>query len=254
MKMKTYSTLVLKPESLVAALYLSFLGSHALWAQDIPPVIATQPISRAVSLGGSASFSAIALGTRPLIFQWQLNQSDLPLATNSVLNLTNLQFAQSGEYQAVVANAAGSVTSLVAHLAVGPMFVKQTSSAVSMIAGGSGGAWGDFNNDGLVDLYVAFANGSASILYTNAGNGTLVPDSGAGLAAGTGSSWGCASGDFDNDGYLDLLGSVSGGKNYAFHNNGGRTMTALTGDPIVSTGTGNNVVWGDYDNDGFLDA
>ena len=252
--MKTYSTLVLKPESLVAALYLSFLSSHALWAQDIPPVIATQPISRAVGLGGSTSFSAIALGTRPLIFQWRLNQSDLPLATNSVLNLTNLQFAQSGEYQAVVANAAGSVTSLVAHLSVGPMFVKQTSSAVSMIAGGSGGAWGDFNNDGLVDLYVAFANGSASILYTNTGNGTLVPDSGAGLAAGTGSSWGCAWGDFDNDGYLDLLGSVSGGKNYAFHNNGGRTMTALTGDPIVSTGTGNNVVWGDYDNDGFLDA
>jgi hypothetical protein len=251
--MKTPSTLILV-RKILAILLFAGLGSFELWAQDSPPIIATQPISKAVSLGASASFSVTSSGTQPLNFQWRANEVDLSFATNSVLNLTNLQFVQAGNYQVIIANAAGSVTSLVAHLAVGPAFFKQTSSAVAATSGASGGAWGDFNNHGLADLYLATANGSLSMLFTNAGNGTLIRDTGAGIGSGTGSSWGCAWGDFDNDGWLDLFGSVYGGNNYAFHSNGDGTLTKLTTDPIVSVGTGNNVVWGDYDNDGYLDA
>ena len=253
-KMKTHSMLVLGFRNLLVLFCLISLSAFELSGQDSPPAIATQPISKAVSLGASASLSAIASGTRPLNFQWRLNQFDLISATNNVLNFTNIQFAQTGDYQVVVTNSAGSVTSSVAHLAVGPAFVKDTSSGVTTVSGGSGGAWGDFNKDGLVDLFVACANGSVSMLFTNSGNGILVRDTGAGIGAGTGSSWGCAWGDYDNDGNLDLLGSVYGANNYAFHNNGDGTLTKLSGDPIVGVGTGNNVVWGDYDNDGFLDA
>jgi hypothetical protein len=252
--MKIHSVLVLHFGKVFAILSLHGLSSMALWAQSSPPVIGIQPVSKAVSLGGSVSFSIVCGGTRPLNVQWRMNQADLPLATTSLLNLTNLQFAQAGDYQAVVSNAWGSVTSLVAHLAVGPAFFKQPTGAVATSSGASGGAWGDFNNDGLVDLYVASAGGSVSMLFTNAGNGTLIQDTGAGIGAGTASSWGCAWGDYDNDGWLDLLGSVYGGNNYAFHNNGDGTLTKLNGDPMVNVGTGNNVAWGDYDNDGFLDA
>jgi ASPIC/UnbV protein/VCBS repeat protein/immunoglobulin I-set domain protein len=254
MKMKTISGLTLYLVNLLAILSFNVCGRFELWAQDSPPVIATQPASKAISLGSGVAFSVAASGTGPLGFQWRLENADLPLATNSSLNLTNVQFSQAGDYKAVVANAAGSVTSLVAHLAVGPSFLKVTSGAVVAASGGTGGAWGDFNNDGLVDLFVSFDNGSASVLYTNSGGATLIADTGAGIGAGTGSSWGCAWGDFDNDGNLDLLGSVYGGNNYVFHNNGNGTLTKLTGDPIVRAGTGNNVIWGDYDNDGFLDA
>jgi hypothetical protein len=252
--MKTHSALAPHFGKVLAILSLHGLSSIELWAQDSPPVIGTQPISKAVSLGASVSLSVTCSGTLPLNFQWRMNQADLPMATNGVLNLPNLQFDQAGDYQAIVSNAAGSVTSLVAHVSVGPVFLKETSGAVATTSGASGGAWGDFNNDGLVDLYFASAGGSVSMLFTNAGNGTLIRDTGAGIGAGTASSWGCAWGDYDNDGWLDLLGSVYGGNNYAFHNNGDGTLTKLSGDPIVKVGTGNNVVWGDYDNDGFLDA
>ncbi|HWD18240.1 MAG TPA: CRTAC1 family protein [Verrucomicrobiae bacterium] len=120
-------------------------------------------------------------------------------------------------------------------------------------SGATGGAWGDFNHDGFVDLFVSISPGSPSILYTNNGRGNFAIDTSAGVGAGTGSSWGSAWGDYDNDGYLDLLGSVYGGNNFLLHNNGAGVVTALTGAPM-GAGSGNNVIWGDYDNDGFLDA
>jgi hypothetical protein len=253
--MKTFSKLTLILTNLVTIYLINIHGSTQLQAQDTVPVIVTQPVSKAVSLGaGLVNLSVAASGTSPLSFQWQMNQAVLPLATNSVLGLTNVQFDQAGDYQVVVANGAGSVTSVVAHVAVGPSFQRVTSGGVASTSGGTGGAWADFNNDGWVDLFVAFGNGSASTLFTNAGDGTLIRDTGAGIGAGTGSSWGCAWGDFDNDGNLDLLGSVYGGKNYVLYNRGDGTFTNLVTNPITRVGTGNNIIWGDYDNDGFLDA
>ena len=253
--MKTFSSIALVLAKLVIVYSINISGSIQLRAQDTPPVIVTQPDSKAVSLGtGPVNFSVAASGTSPLGFQWLLNQSVLPLATNRVLGLTNVQFDQAGDYQVVVANAAGSVTSAVAHLAVTPSFLKLTSGAVASASGGTGGAWADFNHDGLADLFVAIGNGSVSMLFTNAGDGTLIRDTAAGIGAGTGSSWGCAWGDFDNDDNLDLLGSVYGGKNYIFHNLGDGTFSKLITNSIALVGTGNNIIWGDYDNDGFIDA
>lgn len=229
-------------------------GVIELGAQNSPPALSRQPVSKAVLLGDSASFSVAASSVSPLTFQWQLNQIDLPLATNSTLSLVNLQFGQAGDYRAVVANQAGAVTSVVAHLSVGPAFLKQTSGPIATGTGGTGAAWGDFNRDGFVDLFVSVGNGSVSVLYTNDGAGSFAIDSAAGVGAATGSSWGCAGGDFNNDGNLDLLGSVYGGRNYLLVNQGNGVLTKTTGDPIVATGTGNNVAWADYDNDGFLDA
>jgi len=229
-------------------------GTGILNAQTAPPTITSQPTSKAVTRGASVTFSVAVSGANQVSYQWLLNQTELPSATNNILAITNALFAQAGDYQAVVANAAGSVTSLVARLAVGPEFLKVSTGAVATSSGGTGGAWGDFNNDGLVDLFVAIGNGSQSMLFTNAGNNSLVRDIAAGIGTGTGSSWGCAWGDSDNDGHLDLIGSVYGGNNYAFHNNGNGTFSRLTNGPMVSVGTGNNIIWGDYDNDGFLDV
>jgi enediyne biosynthesis protein E4 len=135
-------------------------------------------------------------------------------------------------------------------------FTRITAGPIATSSGATGGAWGDFNNDGWLDLFVSFNSGTTSILYTNNGSGNFAADTSAGISSGTGSSWGSAWGDYDNDGNLDLMGSVYGaGNNYVFHNNGNDNFTRLTGDPIVTNGaTGNNAIWADYDNDGFLDA
>jgi hypothetical protein len=77
---------------------------------------------------------------------------------------------------------------------------------------GSGVAWGDFDNDGNVDLFVVSAGGSLdlpanqrapSLLFRNMGNGTFqkvenFPDT---RIMGMGAAWG----DYNNDGWLDLI-------------------------------------------------
>jgi hypothetical protein len=120
-------------------------------------------------------------------------------------------------------------------------------------------AWGDYDNDGLPDLFVTDRAGSRNQLYHNEGNGVFTrvlagPEL---TPAPGGTSNGCGWGDYDNDGYLDLF--VSGGlkTNALFHNNGNGTFTQiLSGPPVMAGGppaVWGNVTWADYDQDGFLD-
>lgn len=127
-------------------------------------------------------------------------------------------------------------------------------------------SWGDYNNDGYLDLFISRGTDVAlkQTLYQNNGNGTFtdVTDV-AGLGAlsnNRAAGWG----DFDNDGYLDLYvvnsGTDSAGKgpNYLYRNtrNGAfRDVAARVGVQAlrVTTTRGRGASWGDYDNDGFLD-
>jgi hypothetical protein len=52
-----------------------------------------------------------ASGARPLSFQWRLNGTNLPGATNEWLVLTNVQTNQAGVYSVLVSNPLGTVTS-----------------------------------------------------------------------------------------------------------------------------------------------
>jgi hypothetical protein len=117
------------------------------------------------------------------------------------------------------------------------------------------GAWGDYDNDGLLDLYVTdnfTSGGQKNRLYHNNGNGAFTnvvsPPSPSGSFL-NGVAWG----DYDNDGYLDLFMASSPGNDALYHNNGDGTFTQiLTGNPVSDSG-GFSCAWVDYDNDGFLD-
>jgi purine nucleoside phosphorylase len=84
----------------------------------VPPGITTQPQSQAVVVGQSPTFSVTASGTAPFSYQWRFNGTALPGATSLALTLSNVQSNKAGSYLVVVTNAAGSVTSAVATLAV----------------------------------------------------------------------------------------------------------------------------------------
>jgi len=84
----------------------------------IPPQIVQHPVSQSVLTGGQATFSFLATGTAPLFAQWRKDGVPLPDQTNDVLRLTGVTFADAGDYDVVVTNVAGSVTSQVARLTV----------------------------------------------------------------------------------------------------------------------------------------
>jgi predicted nucleotidyltransferase len=116
-------------------------------------------------------------------------------------------------------------------------------------------AWGDYDNDGDLDILltgVVGSGGYVSNVYRNDGGGSF-GDIGAGLTGVAGSS--VAWGDYDNDGDLDiLLTGVSSGwspVSKVYRNDGDGAFTDIgAGLTRVKYGS---AAWGDYDNDGDLD-
>ena len=82
------------------------------------PVIITQPTSLTVNQGTSATFSVVADGTAPLTYQWMKDGSPISGAGSASLSLSNVSTTDAGNYQVVVSNPAGSVTSALATLTV----------------------------------------------------------------------------------------------------------------------------------------
>jgi alpha-tubulin suppressor-like RCC1 family protein len=84
------------------------------------PTVTTQPAPRAVVEGAPATFSVVAAGTAPLLYQWRMNGAAVLEATNASLTLPAVRPAGAGDYTVVVMNLAGSVTSQVATLTLMP--------------------------------------------------------------------------------------------------------------------------------------
>jgi hypothetical protein len=117
----------------------------------------------------------------------------------------------------------------------------------------------DVDRDGLLDMYITNSGeGSHNRLYRNLGNGTFRDAATEmGVAdvnqAGTGVSMGAVWGDYDNDGYEDLL-LYKWGRPELFHNDQGRRFTRVTEHaglpPWINA---NTAIWLDYNRDGRLD-
>jgi hypothetical protein len=117
----------------------------------------------------------------------------------------------------------------------------------------------DFDRDGWDDIYVTNSGeGSKNALYRNMGDGTFrdVAEE-VGLAdinrPGSGVSTGAVWGDYDNDGYEDVL-IYKWGKPELYHNDGGKHFTRVTEQAgLPAWVNANTAIWLDYDNDGKLD-
>ena len=120
-----------------------------------------------------------------------------------------------------------------------------------------GACWLDYDNDGDLDAFLANQSGAADALWRNDGGSFTDVAPRLGMAGPKRSpdegGVGCAVGDYDSDGDLDIF-VANYGHNQLYRNNGDATFTDVARE--VGVGGENHAVsadWGDIDNDGDLD-
>ncbi len=101
----------------------------------VPPTVDLTPTNETIVSGRTFILSPEVNGSAPMGYEWQFNNSTLPGAQSEVLTLTNLQPEQTGAYNLVVTNAAGSATSAVVNLrvVVPPTITSQPANTLVMV-------------------------------------------------------------------------------------------------------------------------
>ena len=137
-------------------------------------------------------------------------------------------------------------------------FTKETSGIVTTDGGSSiAGTWGDYNNDGQLDLFVANNTGAMNALYKNTGGGNFTKITTGDIANYSGYCHGASWVDYNKDGYLDLFVTdyMPTKFNLLYKNNGDETFTLVTNSAIVQEAKHSiGATWADYDNDGDMDV
>ena len=128
---------------------------------------------------------------------------------------------------------------------------------------GSGGGFFDYDNDGYLDLYLINARPQGkqtasiplptNVLYHNNGDGTFTDVTRVAGVRDTRYGVGATTGDYDNDGDIDLY-LTNFGNNALYRNNGDGTFTDVAAPAqVADTGWGASCAFADFDNDGFLE-
>lgn len=134
-------------------------------ASATAPAIATQPASVSVAVGGTATFTVSATGTAPLSYQWRKGGSAIGGASSATYALNSVTTNDAGQYDVVVSNSAGSVTSAAATLTVtgGSAAPQITAQPVSQSVAA-----------GTAVTFSVTASGSAPLSYQWRRNGTAI--------------------------------------------------------------------------------
>ena len=140
--------------------------------------------------------------------------------------------------------------------------VTKTAGIYNTTGKGLGVVWGDYDNDGAADIYVA-NDSTENFFYRNNGNGTFeeigfmvgVALSEDGVAE---NGMGTAFGDWNNDGWLDLtVTNYAQQTNTLYHNDADGFFTDATATTKTAQITYPYLGWAtafiDYDNDGYQD-
>jgi hypothetical protein len=152
-------------------------SSVAVLTVHTAPSITTQPASRTVTAGQTATFSVAATGTAPLTYQWQWRRSGTVIsgATSSTYTTAATKTSDNAaQFTVTVSNSAGTITSSVAVLTVHAPTLLLNATSTTL-------AFGDVN---------VSSSTSKSVTLTNAGDSSItilnVVVAGAGFRAGGG--------------------------------------------------------------------
>jgi predicted nucleotidyltransferase len=222
-----------------------------------------QTISAATSLTCSPSFSStgtyyiicesIKGGIAYISNQVKIIVSDFSLQTGIVLPAVKNSCVKWGDYDSdgdldIFLSGYNDIDGDISRIYHNDGGVFNNISAGLTGASGSSADWGDFDNDGDLDLIVTGSN--QSIIYRD--DSGVFTDISAGLA---GVAYGSVAwGDYDNDGDLDILLTGNNTTGYpisTIYRNDGTFFTNI--DAGLQGVKNSSVAWGDYDNDGDLD-
>ena len=127
-------------------------------------------------------------------------------------------------------------------------------------------SWFDYDNDGDLDVYIAKCGqggsgvgGNIDQLFNNNGSGVYTNVAATANMANPEQTWSGAVGDFNNDGWVDVIVGVNAttnGTSNVKRNNGDGTFTSVTigSGYDTTTSVGREYVAQDFDNDGYLDV
>ncbi len=135
------------------------------------------------------------------------------------------------------------------------IFTRIYNIIASQVTRSTSLAWGDYDNDGKLDLFVSVSFNENNMLFHNEGNGNFTKITTGIVVNDGGESRAAAWADYDRDGWLDLfVCNQNNQNNFLYHNNGNGTFTKVTSGSIVNDGGwSRGCSWGDYDNDGWPD-
>ena len=246
-------------------LTLLLISCTALWAQNPHPLL-NQPLVPASTAPGSSGFTLTVSGTgfaSGAVLDWNGSPRTTTVLSSSSLqaSISSTDVAHVGTASVTVVNPSpgGGVSNVVyfpiRQSAPGVAFAPEPN--VSAVGGAS--AVGDFNHDGKLDLAVGLINSDGQTgtiyLYLGMGNGTFAAPITTARILGIIS---LTTGDFNNDGKLDLLvGTIPNGtfgpvQGIVFLGDNAGHFQEQT--PFGSGDSGGPIAVGDLNGDGKLDV
>jgi hypothetical protein len=159
-----------------------------------PPQITVQPQNLTAAAGSNATFSVTATGAEPLAYQWRKDGEPLTEnwqvsgTTSNVLILTNLTTWFAGNYDVIITNAFGSVTSSVVTLDVTcPNITVSGMVSPSLLVGQNVMSYyfTALSDSGPVSLFLGVSGGFPTGLFIGTQSGNILPINGAPTTPGT---------------------------------------------------------------------
>ena len=152
-----------------------YAAAHGRGAYRIalgPPTVVVSPTVATGYSGFKFTFTASAIGTPTLNYQWQYDGNNISGATGATFTITNAQPTNGGLYRVIVSNGEGIVTSSVSPLTIisSPLYRTQT------LAAGPVAYWGLNETSGLTAYDSAGTNdGTIGVTVVLGANGATAP-------------------------------------------------------------------------------